>query len=205
MDLDLLYDNSPHDGLDTPFQPGTKTTWCVNFLLGACPYEKLCGHRHGQVVGQCIDYLVSGLIREDQTECQYGDMCPWKDHGGHTPVESSSREIASRRFTKLEADRYKRVQGSNTWPENVFSQGYWRSDGYKDQWVEGKPHLYYLSGTSGTGWPKHSWKCREKPCPEKYQVAPLIVDESGSCDHSLLGRFHITQDRSPVQGMMRES
>ena len=150
LDLDLLYDNSPHDGLETPFVPGTKTTWCNRYVVGTCPYGRLRGHRHGRIVIKCVDYLVSGLVGGTTGDCPYGDRCPYKDHGCHTSVESSSREVASRRFSKLEADRYKKVQGSSTWPENVFPQGYWRADGWGDQWVNDKPHLYYLSGTSGT-------------------------------------------------------
>ena len=34
LDLDLLYDNSPHDGQETPFLPGMRTTWCTKFLVG---------------------------------------------------------------------------------------------------------------------------------------------------------------------------
>jgi hypothetical protein len=143
LDLDLLYDNSPHDGVDTPFQPGTKTTWCTNYLLGICPYGKLCGFRHGQVIVKCVDYLLAGLLGEGNAgECPYGKLCPWQPHGGHTPFESASREVGSRPFTKREADAYKKVQHSNTWPENVFPTGYWRGDGWKDQWNWDKPHLY---------------------------------------------------------------
>jgi hypothetical protein len=87
--------------------------------------------------------------------------------------------VASRVFTKLEADRFKKVQGSCTWPENIFPTGYWRANGWSDQWVNDKPHLYYSSGTSGTRWRRHSWKCSDKPCPAKYKVAPLIFDEEG--------------------------
>ena len=198
MDLDLLYDNSPHDGLETPFAPGTKTTWCRRYPIGTCPFGRLCGHRHGQIVIKCVDYLVSGLIEGNSGNCPFGGQCPYASHGGHTPFESSSREVASRVFTKLEADRFKKVQGSCTWPENIFPTGYWRANGWSDQWVNDKPHMYYLSGTSGTRWPRHSWKCSDKPCPAKYKVAPLIFDEEGRMDHNFVGRFHLTLALSRV-------
>jgi hypothetical protein len=179
LDLDLLYDNSPHDGVDTPFQPGTKTTWCTNYLLGVCPYGKLCGSRHGQVIVKCIDYLVAGLIEGEAGKCPYGNMCPWQAHGGHTPFESPIREVGSRPFKKKEADAYKKVQHSNTWPENVFPIGYWRGDAWKDQWIWHQPHLYYLSGIGGTRWPHISWKNSNKVCPPTHKVAPLIFDSDG--------------------------
>ena len=79
-------------------------------------------------------------------------MCPFRPHGGHTPLESSSREITTIPFTKEEANFYKKIQLSNSWPEGAFPTGYWRSDGFKDQWVGDEPNLYMLSGISGTRW-----------------------------------------------------
>ena len=121
---------------------------------------------------KCIDYLVSG----EKQECPNGPLCPFKRHGGHTPFESSSREIPSRPFTKLEADFYRKIQPSNSWPEGVFPTGYWRSNGFRDQWVNDEPNLYLLSGIGGTRWPEVSWKRKAVMTPEKYKVAPLIFD-----------------------------
>ena len=50
LDLDVMYDNNPHDGTETPFGSGTKTMWCIRYLAGTCPYGGLCGFRHGQCV-----------------------------------------------------------------------------------------------------------------------------------------------------------
>ena len=71
------------------------------------------------------------------------------------------------------------MQLTNSWPEMAFPQGYWRSDGFSDQWTEDEPHLYMLTGTSGTRWPTIPWKRKAKTTPDKYKVPPICFDEKG--------------------------
>ena len=67
--------------------------------------------------------------------------------------------------------------------------------------VNDKPNLYYLSGTSGARWPRHSWTCSGKPRPSHLKVTPLIFDENGRMRPQFCWTFPLHIARKPSEIM----